>query len=123
MDSIDEKRPNLEPVIRRTIRSRRGSWRFTIKPLEIHDQASGDYGHRPIHDHLMEEGCLCGRDRTLRLMNKLKISGQQSRAYKPQGTDSAHDFGYSPNLLRDLGETRFCDEAWVADTTYDPGNS
>jgi putative transposase len=86
--------------------------------LEIHDQASGDYGHRPIHDHLTEEGYLCGRDRTLRLMNELEISGQQSKAYKPQGTDSAHDFGYSANLLKELGETRFCDEAWVADTTY-----
>ena len=86
--------------------------------MEIHVQASGDYGHRPIHDHLTEEGYPCGRDRTLRLMNELEISGQQSKAYKPQGTDSAHDFGYSANLLKELGGTRFCDEAWVADTTY-----
>ena len=33
-------------------------------------------------------------------------------------TDSNHDFGYSPNLLRKLGEPDRCDQAWVADTTY-----
>ena len=43
---------------------------------KIHDQAPGDYGHRPIHDDLMEGGYLCVRDRTLRLMNELEISGQ-----------------------------------------------
>jgi putative transposase len=31
--------------------------------FEIHAQASGDYGHRPIYEHLMEEGFLCRRDR------------------------------------------------------------
>jgi transposase InsO family protein len=97
------------------------------KILEIHDQAVGDYGHRAIHDHLLEEGISCGRDRTLRLMGELDISGKQSKAYKPQGTDSSHDFGYSPNLLKakdpDTGKTvriapSRCDEIWVADTTY-----
>ena len=88
------------------------------KILEVHDQAVGDYGHRPVHRHLLEDGVNCGRDRTLRLMNELQISGRQSKGYKPQGTDSAHDFGYSPNLLKALGQTRRCDEAWVADTTY-----
>jgi putative transposase len=86
--------------------------------LEIHAQASGDYGYRPIYEHLLEEGYLCGRDRTLRLMNDLEVSGKQSKAYKPQGTDSVHDFGYSPNLFKELGETWNCDEVWVADTTY-----
>lgn len=86
--------------------------------LEIHGQAVGDYGHRPVYHHLIEQGVCCGRDRTLRLMNELEISGRQSKGYKPQGTDSAHDFGYSPNLLKELGETSRCDEVWVADTTY-----
>jgi len=86
--------------------------------LGIHDQAVGDYGHRPVYEHLLEAGHLCGRDRTLRLMNELGISGRQSRAYRPQGTDSAHGFGYSPNLFKELGETWHCDEVWVADTTY-----
>lgn len=91
---------------------------FKEKILEVHGQAVGDYGHRPVHRHLLEDGVDCGRDRTLRLMNELQISGRQSKGYRPQGTDSAHDFGYSPNLLKGLGETSRCDEAWVADTTY-----
>lgn len=86
--------------------------------LEIHAQVVGDYGHRPVYEHLAEDGYPCGRDRTLRLMNELEISGKQSKAYKPQGTDSAHDFGYSPNLFKELGETWLCDEVWVVDTTY-----
>lgn len=88
------------------------------KILEVHDRAVGDYGHRPVHRHLLDDGVACGRDRTLRLMNELEISGRQSKGYKPQGTDSAYDFGYSPNLLKELGETSRCDEVWVADTTY-----
>lgn len=86
--------------------------------LEIHAQVVGDYGHRPVYEHLVEDGHPCGRDRTLRLMNELEISGKQSKAYKPQATDSAHDFGYSPNLFKELGETWLCDEVWVVDTTY-----
>jgi putative transposase len=88
------------------------------KILDIHTRAVGDYGHRPIYYHLLEDGISCGRDRTLRLMRELDISGRQSKGYKPQGTDSSHDFGYSPNLLKKLEGTSFCDQAWVADTTY-----
>jgi transposase InsO family protein len=91
---------------------------FKEKILGIHDQAVGDYGHRPVYRHLLEDGVACGRDRTLRLMNELEISGRQSKGYKPRGTDSSHDFGYSPNLLKELGATSRCDEVWVSDTTY-----
>jgi putative transposase len=95
--------------------------------VKIHNQAVGDYGHRSISDHMAGDGIVCGRHRTLRLMGELAITGKQSKAYKPQGTDSAHDFGYSPNLLKakssDTGKTirlkpSQCDEVWVADTTY-----
>ena len=31
--------------------------------LEIHQQAKGEYGHRPVHQHLVEDlGLECGRD-------------------------------------------------------------
>ena len=35
--------------------------------VELHKQARGRYGHRPIYHHLQDEGGGCGRDRTLRL--------------------------------------------------------
>ena len=86
--------------------------------LRIHDEAKGRYGHRPIHAHLKEEEVNCGRDRTLRIMNELGVVSSQKKRFKPLGTDSNHSFGYSPNLLRELGKPEKCDQVWVADTTY-----
>jgi len=85
---------------------------------ELHKQSKRRYGYRPLYHHLKEEQLDCGRDRTLRLMKELGIVGLQKNGFKPLGTDSRHDFGYSPNLLRELGEPVRCDQVWVADTTY-----
>jgi putative transposase len=65
----------------------------------IYGLSKGRYGHRPIHAHLQEEGLDCGRDRALRLTRGMGIQGEQCPRYKPLGTDSAHDFGYSANLV------------------------
>ncbi len=83
--------------------------------LEIHAQAEGRFGHRLMYGQVRDR---CGRDRTLRLMRSLGIVGKQEQSYRPQCTDSAHDFGYSPNLLKENGPPKECDEVWVADTTY-----
>lgn len=85
---------------------------------ELHRQAKGRYGHRPIYKHLQEEQLSCGRDRTLRLMQELRIAGIQKSGFKPLGTDSHHSFGYSANLLKALGKPERPDQVWVADTTY-----
>lgn len=85
---------------------------------ELHHQAKGRYGHRPIHRHLKDEQLSCGRDRTLRLMQELGIAGVQKASFKPLGTDSNHSFGYSANLLKVLGKPERPDQVWVADTTY-----
>lgn len=86
--------------------------------IELYRQAKGRYGHRPIYHHLAEEGIECGRDRTLRLMKELGIEGIQKKGFKPLGTDSKHGFGYSPNLLKELGKPERCNQVWVSDTTY-----
>lgn len=85
---------------------------------ELHKKAKGRYGHRPIHQHLLDEGVACGRDRTLRLMKELRIEGIQTTRFKPFGTDSNHLFGYSPNLFKEVGDPSTVDEIWVSDTTY-----
>ena len=85
---------------------------------ELHKKSKGRYGYRPIYHHLKDEELDCGRDRTLRLMNEMNIEGSQKKSFKPLGTDSNHNFGYSPNLLRELGKPDRCDQVWVADTTY-----
>jgi len=84
----------------------------------IHKKAKGRYGHRPIHEHLKDEEVTCGRDRTLRLMKEMGIEGIQKKGFNPQCTDSNHLFGYSPNLLKELGKPTAIDQVWVADTTY-----
>ena len=89
-----------------------------IRINELHKQARGRYGHRPIYHHLREEGIQCGRDRTLRLMKELGIEGIQKKGFKPLGTNSKHDFGYAPNMLKESNAPAQCDEIWVADTTY-----
>ena len=91
---------------------------FKERICELHRQAKGRYGHRPIHSHLQDEQFSCGRDRTLRLMQELGIAGVQKSGFKPLGTDSNHSFGYSTNLLKELGKPERPNQVWVADTTY-----
>ena len=85
---------------------------------ELYDQSKKRYGHRPIYHHLKDEELDCGRDRTLRLMQEAGIAGVQKRGFKPLGTDSNHNFGYSENLLKVLGKPTDLNQVWVADTTY-----
>jgi putative transposase len=84
----------------------------------IQKKSKGREGHRPCQHHLRDRGVQCGRDRTLRLMKELGISGTQQKGFKPVGTDSNHQYGYSPNLLKEHGKPAQCNEIWVTDTTY-----
>jgi putative transposase len=108
-DDWQRRKPSGRSLDDRMFKSRIG---------QLHKQSRGRYGHRPIHSHLKEEALECGRDRTLRLMKELGIDGSQKKGFKPLGTNSKHDFGYSLNLLRKLGKPDRCDQVWVADTTY-----
>jgi hypothetical protein len=36
-------------------------------------------------------------------MKEINIEGLQKKSFKPLGTNSRHDFGYSPNLLKEYG--------------------
>lgn len=85
--------------------------------LIIDEVAKGRYGYRAMHAHLRADEITCGRDRVLRLMRDLDLSGQRRKSFKPIGTNSKHAFGYHPNLLKGLVITG-CNQAWVSDTTY-----
>jgi len=37
-------------------------------------------------------------------MQEMDIAGIQKKGFKPLGTDSKHQFGYSANLLKQLGK-------------------
>lgn len=85
----------------------------------IYKLSKGRYGYRPIYHHLLEDDSICcGRDRTLRLMNEMGFKGEQTKRFKPLTTDSSHTFGYSANLIRELGKPKAINEVWVSDTTY-----
>lgn len=99
------RRDQVDAVIKKRIES-------------VYAQAGGRYGYRPVYAHLHEEGITCGRDRTLRLMRELDLQAIQGPRFKPCGTQSNHLFGYSPNLLGELGQPAHRDQIWVADTTY-----
>lgn len=51
-------------------------------------------------------------------MKEIGIEGVQRKGFKAQATDSDHQFGYSPNLLKELGSPQAPDRVWVTDTTY-----
>ncbi len=85
---------------------------------EVWNHAKMRYGYRPVYHLLKGDNINCGRDRTLRLMRELGIQGIQTKAFKPQVTDSKHHYGYSPNLTKVFGEPIGINQIWVADTTY-----
>lgn len=91
---------------------------FKEQISEIYQESDGRYGHLPIYHHLKENGINCGRDRTLRLMKDLKIEGEQKKRFKPICTQSNHDFGYHPNLLKQSGPPQKINQIWTTDTTY-----
>ena len=105
-------------------KNRKVSWRelederFKERIEQLDKQSRGRYGYRPIYHHLKEEGLACGRDRTLRLMSEMGIHGYRKKRFKALTTNSKHDFGYSPNLLKEHGVAKRCNEVWVSDTTY-----
>ena len=78
--------------------------------MQLYEKSAGRYGHRPIYYHLLEQGVRCGRDRTLRLMKELELGKVQKKRYKPLGTVSGHDFGYSPNRIKELGQPTGCNQ-------------
>jgi len=85
---------------------------------QIMRRVPGAYGYRPVHQHLLEQGVACGRDRTLRLMHELKLVGRARSRFKPLSTNSDHLFGYHRNLLKELGAPEHRDQIWVADTSF-----
>jgi transposase InsO family protein len=92
---------------------------YKSKILDIHQDSKYRYGHRPMYQHLQDEGIACGRDRTRRLMKELSIQPRTRRKFKPQATNSDHNYGYRPNLIKTIDKTNLeVDEIWVADTTY-----
>jgi transposase InsO family protein len=79
------------------------------------------YGARRISAELKAEGIAVGRRLAGTLMKEQSLTAIGSKRYVPKTTDSKHDFGYSPNLLRDsLNEATGRGQVLVGDITYLP---
>lgn len=78
------------------------------------------YGARRISAELNASGLTVGRRLAGTLMRKQSLTAIQSKRFVPRTTDSKHDFGYSPNLLKAASEPQEKGQVIVGDITYLP---
>ena len=78
------------------------------------------YGARRIARELAAQGEGCGVARVAKLLEKEDLKAIQPKSYRPRTTNSRHNLGYSPNLLRDRDAPTRVNEVWVGDITYVP---
>lgn len=84
---------------------------------QIHQDSRQTYGSPRIHAALVAKGFQVGRQRVVRLMEKLGICARRKRKFKAT-TDSEHDLPIAQNVLARDFTTTEPDRAWVADMTY-----
>lgn len=84
---------------------------------QIHQESRQTYGSPRIHAALVAKGFQVGRQRVVRLMEKLGICARRKRKFKAT-TDSEHDLPIAQNVLARDFTTTEPDRAWVADMTY-----
>jgi transposase InsO family protein len=79
------------------------------------------YGARRISAELKAEGLAVGRRLVGSLMKKQSLTAIAPKRFVPRTTDSKHDFGFSPNLLREpINEFVGQGLCMVGDITYVP---
>lgn len=83
-----------------------------------HAKSRETYGSPRIYDALTKEGIKCSENRVARLMRKERVKSVHSKRFKPQGTDSNHEFPVADNLLEQNFKASQPNEKWVGDITY-----
>ena len=78
------------------------------------------YGARRISAELKADGRAVGRRLAGSLMRKQSLTAICPKRFKPRTTDSSHEFGYSPNLLKATDEPQEKGQVIVGDITYLP---
>jgi len=78
------------------------------------------YGARRISAELKAEGIAVGRRLAGSLMKRQNLTAIRPKRFVPKTTDSKHDFGFSPNLLKAAGEPSGKGQVIVGDITYLP---
>ena len=78
------------------------------------------YGARRISADLKADGLAVGRRLVGSLMKAQSLTAICPKRFKPRTTDSKHNLGYSPNLLKAAGEAIEKGQVIVGDITYLP---
>ena len=115
--------------------SRSGYYAWQRRVPSGRDQANGEltleiqslfvqylkcYGSPRMTRELHRRGRVCGKNRVARLMRQNGLRVVQRRCFRPQTTDSQHDYPIAPNRLAQQKAANRTDEVWVSDITYVP---
>ena len=90
-----------------------------LKPqiAAVYAESRETYGSPRIHVELVERGVEVGRHRIARLMRAMGLSAVPGRRFRTT-TNSKHDLGFAPDLVkRDFNPTA-PNRLWVSDITY-----
>jgi putative transposase len=102
-----------EPCARRRHRERIAS-----RVQESHAASRGIYGHRKVHEDLVEEAQIaCCRETVREVMGELGLRGKRRKRFV-RTTDSNHDRPVASNVLAGDFTATGPNQKWVADITY-----
>ncbi|MFV0387185.1 MAG: IS3 family transposase [Pyrinomonadaceae bacterium] len=94
---------------------------LTAKIRKIFFEHRRRYGARRITAELRATGVKIGRKPVIKIMKREGLEAIQSKRFVPKTTDSKHDLGYSPNLLKEVEIDKLTrGEVIVRDITYLP---
>ena len=93
---------------------------ITLRLRELHAQSRGTYGRPRLTMALRQRGARHSPKRIARLMRLHGLRGVRRGRFRPQTTDSRHENGIAPNLLREQSAPTRPDQVWVTDMTYIP---
>jgi transposase InsO family protein len=86
----------------------------------IHKDNRGVYGSPRIHEALVRQDVICGKNRVARLMKDEGIRAKGKKKFKPQTTDSNHSFPIAENLIKQDFSVAGPNQLWLVDITYVP---
>ena len=89
------------------------------KIKEAHKDSKETYGSPRVHEQLLKNGEVCGKNRVARLMREAEIRAKQAHKFKVT-TDSDHNLPVAENLLDRKFDVDTPDKVWTADITYIP---
>ena len=99
-------------------RRRKENRSLVVRIKAAHAKSRQTYGSPRIHDALKKSGIECSKKRVARLMHEEGVISVHHKRFKPQTTNSKHEFPVSANVLdRQFSSTR-PNEKWVGDITY-----